>query len=71
MDLSKYFDTVNHDILMNEVDKTLFDKDIRRLIYVFLKSGSFENGFKIESDNGTPQGGVISPLLANIYLTPF
>lgn len=71
MDLSKYFDTVNHDILMNEVDKTLFDKDIRRLIYVFLKSGSFENGFKIESDKGTPQGGVISPLLANIYLTPF
>jgi group II intron reverse transcriptase/maturase len=71
LDLSKYFDTVNHDILMGLIDKTLEDKDIRRLIYSFLKAGAMENGFPVETTEGTPQGGVISPLLSNIYLTPF
>ena len=71
LDLSKYFDTVNHDILMGLIDKTLKDKDVRRLIYSFLKAGAMENGFPVETPEGTPQGGVISPILSNIYLTPF
>jgi len=71
MDLSKFFDTVNHDKLMGLVDETLEDKDIRRLIFSSLKSGVMDNGFKGETNVGTPQGGVISPILSNIYLTPF
>lgn len=71
MDLSKFFDTVNHDKLMGMVDETLYDKDIRRLIFSFLKAGVIENGVKVETTIGTPQGGVISPILSNIYLTPF
>ena len=71
LDLSKFFDTVNHDLLMSLVDRTLEDKDIRRLIYVYLKSGIMTNGCMIESDEGTPQGGPLSPLLSNIYLTPY
>jgi len=71
LDLSQFFDTVNHDILLNEIDKTLKDKDIRRLIFSFLKAGVMINGLKEETEEGTPQGGVISPILANIYLTPF
>jgi group II intron reverse transcriptase/maturase len=71
MDLSKFFDTVNHDKLMGLVDETLEDKDIRRLIFSSLKSGIMDNGFKVETSVGTPQGGVISPILSNIYLTPF
>ena len=71
LDLSKFFDTVNHDLLMSLVDRTLEDKDIRRLIYVYLKSGIMTNGCMIESDKGTPQGGPLSPLLSNIYLTPY
>jgi RNA-directed DNA polymerase len=71
LDLSKYFDTVDHDILMGLVDKDMEDKDIRRLIFVFLKAGVMVNG-KIEATKlGVPQGGPLSPLLANVYLTPF
>ena len=71
LDLSRFFDTVNHDLLMSLVDRTLEDKDIRRLIYVYLKSGIMTDGCMIESDKGTPQGGPLSPLLSNIYLTPY
>lgn len=71
MDLSKFFDTVNHDKLMGMVDETLEDKDIRRLIFSFLKSGVMKDGVNVATEVGTPQGGVISPLLSNIYLTPF
>ena len=71
LDLSRFFDTVNHDLLMSLVDRTLEDKDIRRLIYVYLKSGIMTNGCMIESDEGTPQGGPLSQLLSNIYLTPY
>ena len=71
LDLSKFFDTVNHDYLMSQVDRTLEDKDIRRLIYVYLKSGVMANGCMIETEEGTPQGGPLSPLLSNIYLTPY
>jgi RNA-directed DNA polymerase len=71
LDLSKYFNTVDHDILMGLVDKDMGDKDIRRLIFVFLKAGVMLDG-KIEATKlGVPQGGPLSPLLANVYLTPF
>jgi group II intron reverse transcriptase/maturase len=71
LDLSKYFDTVDHDILMGLVDKDMEDKDIRRLIFVFLKAGVL-NGDKLEeTELGVGQGNPLSPLLANVYLTPF
>ena len=71
LDLSKFFDTVDHDILMGLVDKHMDDKDVRRLIYVFLKSGVMTNGSMLATALGTPQGGPLSPLLSNIYLTPY
>jgi RNA-directed DNA polymerase len=71
LDLSKFFDTVDHDILMGLVDKHMADKDIRRLIYLFLKSGVMTNGSMMATALGTPQGGPLSPLLSNIYLTPY
>jgi RNA-directed DNA polymerase len=71
LDLSKFFDTVNHDLLMTFVDRTLDDKDIRRLIFCYLKSGVMADGSFNATDEGTPQGGPLSPLLSNIYLTPY
>lgn len=71
LDLSKFFDTVDHDILMGLIDKHMEDKDIRRLIYVYLRSGVMTNGGMMATAKGTPQGGPLSPLLSNIYLTPF
>ena len=71
LDLSKFFDTVDHDILMGLVDKHMEDKDVRRLILVFLKSGVMTNGSMMATTLGTPQGGPLSPLLSNIYLTPY
>lgn len=71
LDLSKFFDTVNHDLLMTFVDRTLEDKDIRRLILDYLKSGVMADGSFTATDEGTPQGGPLSPLLSNIYLTPY
>lgn len=71
LDLSRFFDRVNHDLLMTFVDRTLEDKDIRRLIYVYLKSGVMTDGCLIASEEGTLQGGPLSPMLSNIYLTPY
>ena len=71
LDLSKFFDTVNHDMLMDFVDRTLKDKDIRRLIYDYLKCGVMKDGSFTATEEGTPQGGPLSPLLSNIYLTPY
>ena len=71
LDLSKFFDTVNHDLLMTFVDRTLEDKDIRRLIFSYLKSGVMTDGSFHATEEGTPQGGPLSPMLSNIYLTPY
>jgi len=71
IDLAKYFDTVNHDILMDMVMVEVKERPIIRLIRAFLKSGVMEDGIVSPTDEGTPQGGNLSPLLSNIYLTRF
>ena len=71
IDLSQYFDTVNHDILIEEVKNVVKDRNVIRLIRKFLKSGVMVNGIISKTEEGTPQGGNLSPLLSNIYLTAF
>jgi group II intron reverse transcriptase/maturase len=71
IDLAKYFDTVNHDLLMKMVREEVKDKELLTLIRSFLKSGVIENGIVRDTDMGTPQGGNLSPLLSNVYLTAF
>jgi group II intron reverse transcriptase/maturase len=68
MDISKFFDCVNHDILMTRIGKTIRDKRVLRLIGRYLRAGVMVNGVVESSEEGTPQGGPLSPLLANIYL---
>lgn len=70
-DLKSYFDTIPHDRLIDRVAEEIADSSILRLIRAFLESGIMEGGTFTESETGTPQGGVISPLLANIYLHAF
>lgn len=67
-DLRKFFDTVDHEWLMRFVRHRIGDKRILRLIHLWLKAGVMEDGALSPTDEGTPQGSVISPLLANIYL---
>lgn len=67
-DLSKYFDTVHHQKLMNYVGYYVKDKRVIKLLWAFLEAGVMEDGVLTPSTKGTPQGGVISPLLSNIYL---
>ena len=67
-DIKGFFDNVDHDQLMEFLDHRIADKRILRYIKRFLKAGISEDGVCRASDRGTPQGGVISPLLANIYL---
>lgn len=71
IDLSKYFDTLNHELLMNLLRKQIQDKRVTDLIKKYLKSGVMENGVQRETEEGSPQGGPLSPLLANIYLNEF
>jgi group II intron reverse transcriptase/maturase len=71
IDLAKYFDTVNHDILLEFVRREVKDMSVIRLIRKFLKSGVMANGLYSPTEEGTPQGGNLSPLLSNIYLTEF
>ena len=71
IDLSKYFDTLNHDLLMNMVREEVHDKRVIELIKRFLKSGVMENGLLVRTEEGSPQGGPLSPLLANIYLNKY
>ncbi len=68
MDISKFFDTVNHKCLMGFLEKRIVDSSLLQLISRFLKSGIMEEGVYFETDQGTPQGGVLSPVLANVYL---
>lgn len=69
IDLAKYFDTVNHDKLIALVAREIKDKRVLKLIRLFLQSGVLINGVVIETEEGCPQGGPLSPLLSNIMLT--
>ena len=71
LDLSKYFDTLNHDLLLNILRRRIKDKRLIELIKKFLKSGVMDNGVIVKTEEGSPQGGPLSPLLANIYLNEF
>lgn len=71
VDLSKYFDTLNHELLMELLRKQIHDKRVTGLIKKYLKAGVMENGVTIRTREGSPQGGPLSPLLANIYLNEF
>lgn len=68
VDLAKFFDTVNHDILMARLARRIGDGRILRLIRRYLDAGMLANGMAIERHKGTPQGGPLSPLLANVLL---
>lgn len=68
IDIEKFFDKVNHDILMSRVAREVRDKRILRLIGKYLRSGVMVNGVCHMTEEGTPQGGNLSPLLANILL---
>ena len=68
MDLSKFFDTVNQSRLIQILSNTIEDGDVISLIHKFMKSGIMMDGMFYESTEGVPQGGPLSPLLANIYL---
>jgi RNA-directed DNA polymerase len=68
MDLEKFFDKVNHDRLMGTLAKRIEDKRLLKLIRKYLKSGILINGLFKTSEEGTPQGGPLSPLLSNIVL---
>ncbi len=70
LDLSKYFDTLNHEILLYS-RKNVKDERVVQLIKRYLKSGVMENGVVMETEEGSPQGGNLSPLLANIYPNEF
>ncbi len=71
LDLSKYFDTLNHEKLLNILRRNGKDERVIQWIKRYLKRGVMENGEVMETEEGSPQGGNISPLLANIYLNEF
>lgn len=68
MDLSKFFDRVNHDRLMSRLATRIKDKRVLKLIRCYLKAGTMIDGLVSQSEEGTPQGGPMSPLLSNIVL---
>jgi group II intron reverse transcriptase/maturase len=69
LDITKFFDHVNWDILMGKIAEVIRDKRVLKLIGKYLRAGAMVEGVVIGSVEGTPQGGPLSPLLANIYLT--
>jgi len=71
MDLSKCFDTLNHDLILGGLRKRIKDGSVLNLVRKFLQSGVMTGNRWEETEEGSPQGGVISPLLANIYLDAF
>ena len=68
VDLEKFFDRINHDILMGRLHKRIQDTGILRLIRAYLKGGLMSDGIVQSREQGTPQGGPLSPLLANVLL---
>ncbi|WP_045115404.1 group II intron reverse transcriptase/maturase [Plesiocystis pacifica] len=68
IDLEKFFDRVNHDMLMGRLAKRFEDRRLLRTLRRYLSAGVMVNGVKVELRRGTPQGGPLSPLLANVYL---
>jgi group II intron reverse transcriptase/maturase len=68
IDITKFFDHVNHDILMGRIAEVIRDKRVLHLIGKYLRRGAMVAGLVEASEEGTPQGGPLSPLLANIYL---
>ena len=70
-DIEQFFDTLDHQQLMTALRRRISDGEVLRLIYRWLKAGYLLEGSYHDSDQGSPQGGVISPLLANVYLHAF
>ena len=68
VDLERFFDRVNHDVLMDRMAKRIGDKRVLRLIRRYLNAGILKHGVVMEREDGTPQGGPLSPLLANVLL---
>jgi RNA-directed DNA polymerase len=68
LDLEKFFDRVNHDILMSRIARRIGDKHLLRILRRFLRAGWMQEGVCIARDEGTPQGGPLSPVLANLLL---
>jgi group II intron reverse transcriptase/maturase len=68
VDLEKFFDRVNHDVLMGKLHNRIADPQMLRIIRRYLEAGSRANGVVVEGHEGTPQGGPLSPLLANVLL---
>ena len=68
VDLEKFFDRVNHDVLMGQLAKRIADARVLTLIRRYLEAGIMANGVVVERHEGTPQGGPLSPLLANVLL---
>ena len=71
VDLTKYFDTLNHDLMLELLRRTIHDERVVQLIKKYLRAGVMENGVVVRTEEGSPQGGPLSPLLANIYLNEY
>jgi RNA-directed DNA polymerase len=69
-DVQSYFDSISHDLLLDDIEEDIADGRVLALVRAYLEQGVMEEGRTWEPEEGTPQGAVISPLLANIYLHP-
>jgi group II intron reverse transcriptase/maturase len=67
-DIKGFFDNISHEWMMKFLEHDISDKNFLRYVKRFLKSGMMEEGKRLETDKGAPQGGIISPVLANVYL---